>query len=176
MLRSNIGACSLGFRLPSALLLSLLLPGAVLAALAEGSRRSGAARQGATGLPAMRSSLVVFVSGAAVGAAAVWIAWRYPLKWRRGEAIKRIGNGLGSDGPDHPPQPRNMGSLKNLMGDEVLREQLTRNIQFFGEEDQLKLANAFVVVVGLGVSPCHRHPSTADPAAFLLTAHTAGGR
>ena len=33
-----------------------------------------------------------------------------------------------------------------------LKEQLTRNIQFFGEKAQLDLANAFVVVVGLGVS------------------------
>ena len=36
--------------------------------------------------------------------------------------------------------------------DEVLSEQLTRNVQFFGEEPQQRIADAFVVVVGLGVS------------------------
>lgn len=36
--------------------------------------------------------------------------------------------------------------------DEVIAEQLTRNVQFFGEESQQKIADAFVVVVGLGVS------------------------
>ncbi|KAG2483870.1 hypothetical protein HYH03_017267 [Edaphochlamys debaryana] len=36
------------------------------------------------------------------------------------------------------------------MQDEVLCEQLTRNVQFFGEDGQLAIAKAFVVVVGLG--------------------------
>ena len=35
--------------------------------------------------------------------------------------------------------------------DEVVREQLTRNLQFFGEEGQSRVSGAFVVVVGLGV-------------------------
>jgi len=34
--------------------------------------------------------------------------------------------------------------------DEILREQFTRNVQFFGEEGQEKVRDAFVVVVGLG--------------------------
>lgn len=45
-------------------------------------------------------------------------------------------------------------SLKNLHGldleDEVVSEQLTRNIQFFGFEFQRKVSDAYVVVVGLG--------------------------
>lgn len=36
-------------------------------------------------------------------------------------------------------------------GDEVLEEQFTRNVQFFGSEGQRKAARALVVVVGLGV-------------------------
>ena len=35
--------------------------------------------------------------------------------------------------------------------DEVIAEQLTRNVQFFGEDAQQRIADAFVVVVGLGV-------------------------
>eukprot|EP00249_Psilotum_nudum_P003394 c16785_g1_i1 orf=264-1232(+) len=38
----------------------------------------------------------------------------------------------------------------NFLKDEVLREQFTRNVQFFGLESQLQVYNAFVVVVGLG--------------------------
>ncbi|XP_074585051.1 tRNA threonylcarbamoyladenosine dehydratase 2 [Curcuma longa] len=45
-------------------------------------------------------------------------------------------------------------SLKNLHGldleDEVVSEQLTRNIQFFGFEFQRKVSDAYVIVVGLG--------------------------
>ena len=37
-------------------------------------------------------------------------------------------------------------------GDEVVGEQLTRNVQFFGAEGQRRVSAAFVVVVGLGVS------------------------
>lgn len=35
---------------------------------------------------------------------------------------------------------------------QVLKEQLSRNIQFFGMEGQQRIADAFVIVVGLGVS------------------------
>ena len=36
----------------------------------------------------------------------------------------------------------------------MVSEQLTRNIQFFGLEKQQRIADAFVVVVGLGVCRC----------------------
>lgn len=42
--------------------------------------------------------------------------------------------------------------MSDFVSDEVLSEQFTRNVQFFGQDGQLKIANAFVVVVGLGVS------------------------
>uniref|UniRef100_A0A453R9Q1 THIF-type NAD/FAD binding fold domain-containing protein n=2 Tax=Aegilops tauschii TaxID=37682 RepID=A0A453R9Q1_AEGTS len=38
----------------------------------------------------------------------------------------------------------------DLLSDEVVAEQLTRNIQFFGVESQKKVTESFVVVVGLG--------------------------
>ena len=47
--------------------------------------------------------------------------------------------------------PANDG-LSDFLNDEILREQFTRNIQFFGQKGQQKIANAFVVVIGLGVS------------------------
>ena len=42
-------------------------------------------------------------------------------------------------------------SVADYEGDEVLEEQFTRNVQFFGSEGQRKAARALVVVVGLGV-------------------------
>ncbi|XP_029116916.1 tRNA threonylcarbamoyladenosine dehydratase isoform X2 [Elaeis guineensis] len=38
----------------------------------------------------------------------------------------------------------------NLLKDEVVSEQLTRNIQFFGMESQQKVTESYVVVIGLG--------------------------
>jgi hypothetical protein len=49
----------------------------------------------------------------------------------------------GGDGGAH--------SVADYEGDEVLEEQFTRNVQFFGSEGQRRAARAFVVVVGLGV-------------------------
>ena len=42
--------------------------------------------------------------------------------------------------------------LANFDQDEILEEQLTRNLQFFGLDAQRRIGGAFVVVVGLGVS------------------------
>lgn len=46
------------------------------------------------------------------------------------------------------------GSVRRFAEDDIIAEQLTRNVQFFGAEGQQRIADAFVVVVGLGVS-CH---------------------
>lgn len=43
-------------------------------------------------------------------------------------------------------------SVRNFEHDDIVSEHLTRNIQFFGLEAQKHISNAFVVVVGLGVS------------------------
>jgi hypothetical protein len=48
--------------------------------------------------------------------------------------------------------PAHHASLQEFEQDEVLAEQLTRNVQFFGLEQQKQISNAFVVVIGLGVS------------------------
>lgn len=39
-----------------------------------------------------------------------------------------------------------------FLRDEIVREQLTRNLQFFGEQGQAAVSSSLVVVVGLGVS------------------------
>jgi hypothetical protein len=49
-------------------------------------------------------------------------------------------------------------SLQEFEQDEILAEQLTRNVQFFGLEHQKQITNAFVVVIGLGVrAGCWKH-------------------
>lgn len=42
--------------------------------------------------------------------------------------------------------------LHSAFDDEILSEQFTRNVQFFGSQGQQQVHDAFVVVVGLGVS------------------------
>ena len=41
--------------------------------------------------------------------------------------------------------------LQDAFDDEILSEQFTRNIQFFGSQGQQQVHDSFVVVVGLGV-------------------------
>jgi len=48
-------------------------------------------------------------------------------------------------------QPR-LISMSQALDDDILGEQFTRNQQFFGRAGQEAVLNAFVVVVGLGVS------------------------
>ena len=47
--------------------------------------------------------------------------------------------------------------------DEIVGEQLTRNVQFFGREGQKSVCDAFVIVVGLGVRCFCAARSAADP-------------
>jgi hypothetical protein len=54
----------------------------------------------------------------------------------------------GSGVLDMPSTP----SVRRFHEDDVLREQLTRNVQFFGLEGQQRVSDAYVIVVGLGVS------------------------
>lgn len=42
-------------------------------------------------------------------------------------------------------------SVAHFEEDEILQEQFTRNVQFFGAEGQSKVAGSFVVIIGLGV-------------------------
>ena len=46
--------------------------------------------------------------------------------------------------------PKEKSSVTADVNDEIVAEQFTRNVQFFGIEAQKKVADAFVVVIGLG--------------------------
>jgi hypothetical protein len=98
------------------------------------------------------NTAAAFAAGAALGAAALYLYQRsqrnhYPLS----------DTGLHHEGPvwrAHKPHHHHAGqaSVADFQDDDILVEQLTRNVQFFGLEAQQRIARAFVVVVGLGVS------------------------
>lgn len=48
------------------------------------------------------------------------------------------------------PKLSNNLPVEDFLRDEIVNEQFTRNVQFFGDAGQLKVHRAFVVVVGLG--------------------------
>jgi hypothetical protein len=98
-----------------------------------------------------------FAAGAAAGAAVAWWALAGGAKRRRldWDALVPVADGAAARGGAAaaatgaaPPPP----SVARFAEDEVLSEQLARNVQFFGAEAQRRVAGAFVVVVGLGVS------------------------
>ncbi|XP_004288591.1 PREDICTED: tRNA threonylcarbamoyladenosine dehydratase [Fragaria vesca subsp. vesca] len=64
------------------------------------------------------------------------------------------GNGLASETPTNCSAVTGSGNSKlagvDLLNDEIVSEQLTRNIQFFGVESQQKVTASYVVVIGLG--------------------------
>ena len=64
-------------------------------------------------------------------------------------------------------------STFNHMDDEIVREHFTRNIQFFGEKGQQRVARAFIIVVGLGGVGSHcAHMLLAQyltPGSWILT-------
>ncbi|KMZ59643.1 putative Ubiquitin-activating enzyme (E1) [Zostera marina] len=59
---------------------------------------------------------------------------------------------VANDGTFSGPGNRNFtkSDESNILKDEIVSEQLTRNIQFFGMESQQKVSESFVVVIGLG--------------------------
>ena len=103
----------------------------------------------------MRDTLAAAAAGAAVGGAAVLLAHRAGWLGQRRRPALALGPGIGvtpaaraaANGPAPSPPPL---SSATLTADPVVREQLTRNIQFLGVAGQAALADALVVVVGLG--------------------------
>ncbi|GLI59189.1 hypothetical protein VaNZ11_001023 [Volvox africanus] len=90
-----------------------------------------------------RSKSLYLAAGTLIGSGAAYIAYNL-ISTRKAAAARTDSvpttsrNGLGNV------------SVENCLNDEILAEQLTRNVQFFGEEGQLAIAKSFVVVVGLG--------------------------
>lgn len=106
-------------------------------------------------------SLVSLAIGAAAGAGAMWMTLRRsksPDKRSISTAsfAQESSTGLPSRSCDGTEKPDATFSVIPLLAglieeDEIVQEQLTRNIQFFGREGQKKICESFVVVVGLGV-------------------------
>ena len=88
-------------------------------------------------------SACVFGAGVALGCAAAYAATR-PSRRARSPAPAAAAAAA--------PAPRQHAPSAPLsLDDEIVGEQLTRNVQFFGREGQQRVCDAFVVVVGLGV-------------------------
>lgn len=94
-----------------------------------------------------------FLAGGAVGAAVALGALHYWYRRDWNPSSRQYGAVAEKEqrSPASPVQDSSSG-LSDFLRDEILSEQFTRNVQFFGQDGQLKIANAFVVVVGLGVS------------------------
>ena len=108
-----------------------------------------------------RDAAIIFCAGAALGAGTI-IYLNRRQKRQKCEPTdslkcKSSANGYGAQiqlqSLNTQPLPPSDGSIvQEFEKDDVLAEQLTRNVQFFGLEGQKKIAKSFVVVVGLGVS------------------------
>ena len=101
--------------------------------------------------PGQSTTLLAFLAGAMVGAAIVATStWPDLPKWwtrRQKHLVEEV----------HQPLAPLAAAVEALepqdwLHDDILGEQFTRNVQFFGEASQRQIANAFVVVIGLGVS------------------------
>ncbi|BAS97059.1 Os06g0251000 [Oryza sativa Japonica Group] len=99
-----------------------------------------------------RQWLLVAGAGAAVGALSTAAVMRILSRSKRREGYVRSlleSNGVASGGAGSSVGTR-VVATSDLLDDEVVSEQLTRNIQFFGMESQKKVTGSFVVVIGLG--------------------------
>ena len=80
------------------------------------------------------------------GVSAYAVAYYLNSKSLRARSWEGPGRSQDNDGEKGPPMV-----LQRAMDDEILAEQFTRNVQFFGADGQQGIFDAFVVVVGLGV-------------------------
>lgn len=118
-----------------------------------------------------------FAAGAALGAAALYLYTRH--EWSQqtaappaaGDGTQQAAAAVPSAAASSPPANGSQFSMAEFEQDEVLEEQLTRNVQFFGLPAQKRIGGSFVVVVGLGVSWRQwRQPLLAAPSAPAVAA------
>ncbi|RLN11447.1 tRNA threonylcarbamoyladenosine dehydratase isoform X2 [Panicum miliaceum] len=91
-------------------------------------------------------------AGAAIGALSAAAVMNSLSRSKRREGYVRElleSNGVTSGNARSSRQLGAIGS-SDLLSDEVVSEQLTRNIQFFGMDSQKKVTESYVVVIGLG--------------------------
>lgn len=108
-----------------------------------------------------RSAALGFAAGAALGAGALYL-YSHSQRCQQtaappdsAAAAQQLASGGGGALPGAAAAaaaahqgPVDMSSFEQ---DDILEEQLTRNVQFFGLEAQKRIGGSFVVVVGLGV-------------------------
>ena len=108
-----------------------------------------------------RSAALGFAAGAALGAGALYL-YTHSQRCQQTAALpdsaaaaQQLASGGGGGvlpgaaaAAAAQPGPVDMSCFEQ---DEILEEQLTRNVQFFGLEAQKRIGGSFVVVVGLGV-------------------------
>jgi hypothetical protein len=94
----------------------------------------------------------VFAAGALAGAAVAAAVTYYYCSSTRRATVRHANSHSQQPAKLQQPAPAHHASLQEFDQDEVLAEQLTRNVQFFGLEKQKCITNSFVVVIGLGVS------------------------
>lgn len=96
-------------------------------------------------------TVCTFAAGAALGCAvAAAITRTYAAQTRLAQAVSQTT-------VSQPPASVLQCSAAGVsLDDVILGEQLTRNVQFFGRDGQQRVCDAFVVVVGLGVSALSR--------------------
>ena len=117
----------------------------------------GQLQQDLTFLLSMKDTTALhFLAGGAVGAVIAATALQY-LRRRDWNSSSRQYDSLEQKEHRSTLESQATPDMGNFLDDEVLKEQFTRNVQFFGEQGQLKVANASVIVIGLGVS-VHRLP------------------
>ena len=94
----------------------------------------------------MPSNVGVFAAGVLSGALATgaWLLYRRNVQKNACYASSTVYR----DAPVEERRPLPESPLE----DEILSEQFTRNVQFFGRNGQKAIIDAFVIVVGLGVS------------------------
>lgn len=95
-----------------------------------------------------RREWMAFAMGSLAGAGLAYVCINH---WRETSRKATLGDAqLSSAMQDLDQQSKNRPG--DFLEDEIVKEHLTRNIQFFGRESQLQISKSFVVVVGLGVS------------------------
>lgn len=98
-----------------------------------------------------KSQAAAALGGAIAGAGlATAAAWAYS-SWSRPPLDPDAPVPLASTSRTKPRRAPAHASVQRFQEDDILAEQLTRNVQFFGSEGQQRIADAFVIVVGLGV-------------------------
>lgn len=95
-----------------------------------------------------RRPWVIFAMGGLAGASLAYVCCNH---WKSGWTKAMLKDAQAAPGTRQESLEQSKTRPEDFVEDEIVKEHLTRNIQFFGQEGQLQISKAFVVVVGLGV-------------------------